>query len=428
MAEIVRMLALSPTMEQGRLVRWAKAVGEKVAEGELLAEIETDKATMDMESMAKGVILELLVAPGAMIPVNTPIAVIGQPGEDLAKAKADAAGGGVAAPSVAAVATPAAVAPAGAVSAGGEERQIVTPVARRIAQDHGLDLKAIEGSGPGGRIIKRDVEAALATKAAAPAKAPAPVASLLPSAAPAVAPSRSAVVMLEGSERVELTPMRRAIAARMTESWTSAPLFALKTEVDMDAAVALRDQLNAALAQAEAGYKLSFNDLVIKACALALQKVPAMNVAWGGDHVVQHKVAHIGVAVAIEGGLITPVVRDADRKGLGTIAQEVKALATRARDRKLKPEEFTGSTFSISNLGMYGVTSFQAVINPPEAGILAVGALVRKPVVNAAGALAVGHRMEVNLSCDHRSTDGAVGATFLAEVKRLLENPVLLTV
>jgi pyruvate dehydrogenase E2 component (dihydrolipoamide acetyltransferase) len=423
-------------MEQGRLVRWAKAVGEKVAEGELLAEIETDKATMDMESMAKGVILELLVAPGAMIPVNTAIAFIGQPGEDLTKAKAEAAGG--AAPSGAAPSgEPAGAGSAGAGSAavgsaggGGEERQIVTPVARRIAQDHGLDLKNVEGSGPGGRIIKRDVEAALAAKAAAPAKAPAPVASLLPSAPPppTVAPSRSAVVMLEGSQRVELTPMRRAIAARMTESWTSAPLFALKTEVDMDAAVALRDQLNAALAQAEAGYKLSFNDLVIKACALALQKVPAMNVAWGGDHVVQHKVAHIGVAVAIEGGLITPVVRDADRKGLGAIAQEVKALATRARDRKLKPEEFTGSTFSISNLGMYGVTSFQAVINPPEAGILAVGALVRKPVVNAAGALAVGHRMEVNLSCDHRSTDGAVGATFLAEVKRLLENPVLLTV
>lgn len=429
MAEIVRMLALSPTMEEGLLVSWSKQVGDPISQGDVIAEIETDKATMELESFFDGTVLQLLVTAGSNVAINTPIAIIGEKGEDIS---ALISGGSpspapASAPAAAAAPTTAAAAPAPAAAEG--ERRFVSPVARKIAQEHQLALGEIQGSGPRGRVIKRDVEAALAAsvsdaaaRAAAAAPAAAPVARVAPVAAPVE------VTHFEGSRRVELTPMRKTIARRMAESWVAAPMFTLTTEVDMDDAVRLRTSLNKALEAGGVDVKLSFNDLVIKASALALRAVPGMNVAWGGDHVVQHEVVHIGVAVALEGGLVTPVVRHADKMSLGAISEAVRGLAARAREKKLKPEDYQGSTFSVSNLGMFGVTKFQAIINPPEAGILAVGALVKKPVVTAEGALAVGHRMEITLSCDHRSTDGAQGAAWLAEVRRLLENPILLAV
>jgi pyruvate dehydrogenase E2 component (dihydrolipoamide acetyltransferase) len=449
------MLALSPTMEEGHLVTWTKQVGEEVSEGDVIAEIETDKATMEMESFFEGTLLEQLVPEGSNVPINAPIAIIGEEGEDISAIKAELDGG---APAEADDAGDDADADAGDADAGDADagddadadedtkadadqapaqgdgqRIFASPVARKMVKEHGLDLASIQGSGPRGRIVKRDVEEAIVAAEAAPAKAAAEAPAKADAKAGAKAGASISVddtppPMLEGSQRVELTPMRKTIARRMSSSWVSAPMFTLNTEVDMDAAVKLRASLNEALAQAEAGYKVSYNDLVIKACAVALNNVPGMNVAWGGDHIVQHQEVHIGMAVALDGGLITPVIRHADKLGLGAISQAARELAGKARDKKLKPEDYQGSTFSVSNLGMFGVTRFQAVINPPEAGILAVGALVKKPVVGKNGELTVGHRMDITLSCDHRSTDGAQGALYLAEVRRLLEHPVLLTV
>lgn len=435
MAEIVRMLALSPTMEEGHLVTWTKQVGDAVSEGDVIAEIETDKATMEMESFFEGTLLERLVPEGSNVPINTPIAIIGAQGEDISALKAEISGGGSPQAPQAAQEAPKEDAPAqeapqedAAPQAQGGERIFASPVARKMVKEHGLELSSIQGSGPRGRVVKRDVQEALASQAAkADAPAAAPVAAAAPAPA-ALSVDSTPPPMLEGSQRVELTPMRKTIAKRMSSSWVSAPMFTLNTEVDMDAAVQLRSSLNGALKDAEVGYKISYNDMVIKACAVALKAVPGMNVAWGGDHIVQHQEVHIGMAVALDGGLITPVIRHANQLGLGAISQAARDLATRARDKKLKPEDYQGSTFSVSNLGMFGVTRFQAVINPPEAGILAVGALVKKPVVGANGELTVGHRMDITLSCDHRSTDGAQGALYLAEVRRLLEHPVLLTV
>ena len=417
MAEIVRMLALSPTMEEGHLVSWSKAEGDTVEEGDVIAEVETDKAAMEMESFFDGTLLKILAPAGTAVKVGAAMAIIGARGEDIsALIQSSGSAGATAAPTsptpspaaapttAPAVAAPAA--PAAAPAAGTSGRQFSSPVARKMAAEHGLDIAVVTGSGPGGRVVKRDVEAAMA----APAPTPTPPQTGTPD-----------------GQRVNLTPMRKAIARRMTESWTSAPLFALQMEIDMGAAMTLRKQLNASLAAADAGLKISVNDMIIKACGLALREVPTMNVGWGGDHIVQFDGVHIGVAVAIDGGLITPVVRDADRLTLGTVTRTVRDLAARARDKKLAPEEYTGSTFSISNLGMYGIQRFQAVINPPEAGILAVGAVEQRPVVRD-GAIAVGTRMDVVLSVDHRSADGAVGSVFLQALKRLLENPVLLTV
>jgi pyruvate dehydrogenase E2 component (dihydrolipoamide acetyltransferase) len=423
MAEIVRMLALSPTMEEGHLVSWAKSEGDAVDEGDIIAEVETDKAAMDMESFFEGTLLKILAPAGSSLKVGTAMAIIGEPGEDISALLGDsalpaaeapapvaaAAPAPAATPAPATVATPApapVATPTAAPAAAGADRQFSSPVARKIAAEHGVDIAAVAGSGPAGRVVKRDVEAAVAAVTTAAA------------ATPAVA---------EGGERINLTPMRKAIARRMTESWTTAPLFALQMEIDMGPAMTLRKQLNTSLAAADAGLKISVNDMIIKACGLALREVPAMNVGWGGDHIVQFDGVHIGVAVAIDGGLITPVVRDADTLTLGAITRNVRDLAGRARKKKLKPHEYTGSTFSISNLGMYGISRFQAVLNPPEAGILAVGAVQQRPVVQD-GAIAVGMRMDVTLSVDHRSSDGAVGSVFLQALKRLLENPVLLTV
>ena len=415
MAEIVTMLALSPTMEEGQLVRWAKAEGDEVEEGEIIAEVETDKAAMEMESFFDGVVLKILVEAGNPVKVGAPIAIIGEAGEDISEVLSETAGGGAApapAPEASAAApsaTPATATPA-AATASTSGRVLASPVAKNMAREHGLDLSAIRGSGPNGRVIKRDVEAAMASGTTSRTQSAAV-------AAPASA----------GGTVVPLTQMRKTIAARMTSSWTSAPHFALTTEIDMGPAMALRKQINTDLAAADAGIKLSVNDFILKSCALALRQVPDMNVAWGGDHVIRHDEVHIGVAVAIDGGLITPVVRNADQKSLGTISQEVRDMAGRARVKKLMPHEYTGSTFSLSNLGMFGVTSFQAVLNPPEAGILAAGAVVKKPVVEG-DKIVPGLRMEVTLSCDHRSSDGAVGARFLQAVKLLLEHPSALLV
>lgn len=397
--------------------------GDRVEEGEVIAEVETDKARMEMESFFEGTVLKILVEAGNPVTVGAPMAIIGAPGEDISGVLAGLGGGGQAqAPAAApaeAEAAPAPQAPA-AEPQGDGDRLLASPVARRIAREHQVDLAAVEGSGPRGRIIKKDVEAALERRPAAAPAAPAPAPAAKPAqAAPAPAGAAGAAV--------PLTAIRRTIARRMTESWTSAPHFSLSTTIAMERAMALRADLNAQLKAAGSDVKLSVNDLVLKACALALRQVPGMNVAWGGDHIVQHDAVHIGVAVAMEGGLITPVVRDADVKTLGAIARDIRDLAARGREKRLAPEEYTGSTFSISNLGMFGITHFMAVLNPPEAGILAVGAVVDRPVVRD-GQVVAGQEMEVTLSCDHRSTDGALGAQLLQAIKRLLENPVLLTV
>jgi pyruvate dehydrogenase E2 component (dihydrolipoamide acetyltransferase) len=416
MAEIVTMLALSPTMEAGRLVQWSKAEGDTVEEGEIIAEIETDKATMDMESFFDGIVLKILVDAGQDVKVGTAMAVIGEEGEDISDLLAEAAAQSEAGPTPATDSVPESPA---VVSAAVEVapvepktehsgRVFSSPLARKIAQANNLDLRSVKGSGPRGRVVKQDVEAALSAGVGA-----------------AVARGSARRAISDASHRQELTPMRRTIAQRMTLSWTTAPHFALTTEIDMDKAVEMRSDLNSELLESDSGYKVSYNDFVVKACALALSRVPEMNVAWGGDHVVVHEGIHIGVAVALEGGLITPVIRHANVKSVGEIAQEVRELAGRARQKRLMPEEYSGSTFSVSNLGMFGITQFQAVLNPPEAGILAVGGVVQKPVVRD-GQLGVGHRMSVTLSCDHRSTDGALGASFLKEVRRLMERPLLL--
>ena len=426
MADVITMLALSPTMEEGTLVEWLKAEGDTVAEGELIAEIETDKATMEMESFHDGTILKLLVKKGDAIPVGAPLAIIGEAGEDISSVLEGLNGGGGAAkpaaeakteakekteeaPNETAKQTAAPKADAPPKREAGE-RIFASPLARKIADDRGLDLSQIDGSGPNGRIVKADVEDAQPRTAEARKDAPTP-------AAPAG----------EG-EKVALSQMRKTIAKRLTQVWVETPHFFLTIDIDMAAAMAERKRINDQLAAAEVDVKISVNDLIVKACAVALQRCPDVNVSFQGDHLLQYDGSHIGVAVAVDGGLITPTVFNAHQKSLSTIATEVRELAGRARDKKLKPEEYTGGTFSISNLGMYGIEHFTAIINPPQAAILACGAVKKEPVVNAHGELTVGTRMKVTMSCDHRAVDGATGSEFLIEVKKLLENPLLLLV
>jgi pyruvate dehydrogenase E2 component (dihydrolipoamide acetyltransferase) len=418
----VVLAKLSPTMEEGTIVKWGKQEGDAIKVGDVLAEIETDKANMEMEALGAGVLRKVLVPAGAKAPVGALIGVIADPGEDIAALLAEAA----AAPAPAAVpaptpAPPPAAAPAAPVArapipapapapvAASAGRLKSSPLARAIAAQKQVPLAAVSGSGPGGRIVKRDVEGYLA--APPPARAAAPTAPTRPSApVPSVTPGTS----------IPLSSMRKTIARRLSESAFTAPHFYVTVEIDMDAAVSLREQL----LRAEE-VKVSFNDLVVKACAKALTRFPTVNASWTGEAIQTHAEVHVGVAVSIPDGLITPVVRNADRKHVLEISAEVKDLATRAREKKLKPEEFMGSTFTISNLGMFDVTEFTAIINPPESCILAVGAVRKVPVVND-DQLAVGHRMKVTLSSDHRVVDGALAAQFLAEVRRLLENPVSL--
>jgi pyruvate dehydrogenase E2 component (dihydrolipoamide acetyltransferase) len=418
----VVLAKLSPTMEEGTIVKWTKQEGDAVKTGDVLAEIETDKANMEMEALGPGVLRKVLVPAGGKAPVGAIIGVIAEPGEDIAALLAEAAA--VAAPAAApAPAAPgatapapvpaplpvaAAPAPAPTVAPGGRVK--ASPLARAIAAQRNVPLASVAGSGPGGRIVKRDVEGYLASP-------PAPAFKPVPAGAPRPA---TPVPSVPPGTAIPLTSMRRTIAKRLAESMYTAPHFYVTVEIDMDAAVSLREQL----VRAE-DVKVSYNDLVLKACAKALTRFPTVNASWTGETIQTHAEVHLGVAVSLAEGLITPVVRNADRKHVVEISREVKDLAARAREKKLKPEEFMGSTFTISNLGMFDVTEFTAIINPPESCILAVGAVRKVPVVKN-DQLAVGHRMKVTLSSDHRVVDGALAAQFLAEVRRLLENPVSL--
>jgi pyruvate dehydrogenase E2 component (dihydrolipoamide acetyltransferase) len=449
----VVLAKLSPTMEEGTIVKWSKKEGDAIKVGDVLAEIETDKANMEMEALGAGVLRKILVPAGGKAPIGALIGVIADANEDIAATLAEASKAPAAAPQPApAAAAPAAPAaapapapaaapaaptprpaaqaapapapqaaapalaavPAPAAAPGGRVKS--SPLARAIAAQQNVPLALVAGSGPGGRIVKRDVEGYIASPRPAAAPAGAPV------GAPAAARPAVPVPSVPPGTTIPVSNIRRVIAKRLSESAFTAPHFYVTVEIDMDAAVSLREQL----IRAEE-IKLSYNDLVVKACAKALTRFPTVNASWTGETIQTHADVHVGIAVSIPDGLITPVVRNADRKHVVEIAQEIKDLAARARDRKLKPEEFTGSTFTISNLGMFDVTEFTAIINPPESCILAVGGVRKQPVVKN-DALAVGHRMKVTLSSDHRVVDGALAAQFLAEVRRLLESPVSLLV
>jgi len=421
MAVEILMPALSPTMEDGTLAKWLIKEGDTVKSGQIIAEIETDKATMEFEAVDEGVIGKLLVAEGTSgVKVNTPIAVLIEEGESAeampapkAPAPAPAPAPVAAAPVLAAVAASAPVAPRAEGA-----RIFASPLARRIAAEKGLNLASLSGSGPHGRIVKADVEGAVA--------APKPAAAPAAAAAPAPAPVSSASVakLYEGRAYTEvpLDGMRRVIAARLTEAKQTIPHFYLRREVRLDALLSFREELNRQLEKR--GVKLSVNDFIIKASALALQAVPAANAVWAGDRVLQMQASDVAVAVAIEGGLFTPVLQDADTKTLSQLSEQMKDLAKRARDRKLAPHEYQGGSFAISNLGMMGIDSFDAVINPPHGAILAVGAGVKKPVVLADGSIGVATMMSLTLSVDHRVIDGALGAELLAAIVSNLENPM----
>ena len=422
----ILMPALSPTMEEGTLAKWLVKEGDTVASGDLLAEIETDKATMEFEAVDEGVIGKILISEGTEgVKVNTAIAVLledGESADDIGPAPAAAeAPAADPAPASAekAESAPAKASPAPAAPKSGDGSRIfASPLARRIAGQKGLDLSAIKGSGPHGRIVKADVEkaeAAPAAKAAAPAAA----------AAAPTGPTADAVArMYEGREyeEVKLDGMRKIIAARLTEAKQTVPHFYLRRDIKLDALLEFRATLNGQLA--DRGVKLSVNDFIIKACALALQQVPDANAVWAGDRMLKLTPSDVAVAVAIEGGLFTPVLQDAHQKSLSALSAEMKDLATRARDRKLAPHEYQGGSFAISNLGMFGIDNFDAVINPPHGAILAVGAGVKKPVVGKDGELGVATVMSVTLSVDHRVIDGALGAQLLNAIVENLENPL----
>lgn len=426
MATEILMPALSPTMEEGTLAKWLVKEGDTVAAGDILAEIETDKATMEFEAVDEGVIGRILVAEGtAGVKVNTPIAILVEEGESAGEAAAKPATAAAPAPkaptpAAAPAATTAPVAPSAPASAG--VRVVASPLARRLARELGIEIAGLTGSGPHGRIVKADVEAASAApKTVTPMAQPAaPVAAALPAG-----PSANMMARLyEGREYEELTldGMRKTIAARLTEAKQTIPHFYLRREVQLDALMKFRGELNAGLETR--GVKLSVNDFIIKACAMALQDVPNANAVWAGDRIFRLKPSDVAVAVAIDGGLFTPVLKDAEKKTLSTLSNEMKDLAARARSRKLAPHEYQGGSFAISNLGMFGIDNFDAVINPPHGAILAVGAGVKKPVVKGDGSIGVATVMSMTLSVDHRVIDGALGAELLKAIVGYLENPV----
>jgi pyruvate dehydrogenase E2 component (dihydrolipoamide acetyltransferase) len=433
MATKIFMEALSPTMEEGRLVKWLKNEGDAVKSGDVLAEVETDKAVMELAARGEGVLRKRLVNEGEAVPVGTLVGVIGTKDEDISAliAGAPKSDGGskiedagtkaavaapAAAPVAATVAAPAATPPAQpatpptsippstiAVPANG--RTLSSPLAKRLADEKGLDLATVAGSGPGGRIIKRDIEAAVGSGSAAPK-------------ASSIVDPRSSIDF----EDVPLTLIRKTIARRLAESIGPIPTFYLTAEFDLTRAAEMRAQM-AAMGD---DYKVSFNDIILKATATALSQHPEVNAHWLGDHIRLHHRVHLGMAVATDDGLIVPVIFDADKKRMGEIAIESKMLAKKARERKLTPAEYTGSTFSVSNLGMMQIEQFTAIINPPECGILAIGAIEDKLIVAADGSSAVRKRLRVTMSCDHRAIDGAVGARFLQTLRRMIENPLML--
>lgn len=423
----ILMPALSPTMEEGTLAKWLVKEGDTVQSGDLLAEIETDKATMEFEAVDEGTIGKILVAAGTEgVKVNSPIAVLLAEGEsaddigDTGSAAQAAPPAAAPAPAEAATTVGKAASPAPAASERDGERLFASPLARRIAKQKGLDLSAIKGTGPHGRIVKRDVEQAEAQPKAAATEAKTAAPTAMPQG-----PSADAIARIYEDrpyEEIKLDGMRKTIAARLTEAKQTVPHFYLRRDIRLDPLMAFRAQLNGQLEGR--GVKLSVNDFIIKACANALQEVPAANAVWAGDRILQLAPSDVAVAVAIDGGLFTPVLKDAHQKSLSALSAEMKDLAARARDRKLAPHEYQGGSFAISNLGMFGIDNFDAVINPPHGAILAVGAGVKKPVVNAAGEIEVATVMSVTLSVDHRVIDGALGAELLQSIVNNLENPL----
>ncbi|HMV78533.1 MAG TPA: pyruvate dehydrogenase complex dihydrolipoamide acetyltransferase [Leptospiraceae bacterium] len=438
MAKIFEMNQLTPTMTEGTIAKWLKKVGDSIGPGEILAEVETDKAVMEMEAYEKAVILEIILQEGTKVKVGTPVAVIGKAGEDFAsvsadaKAKLAAALSAGSAPAAATEAAPAAgtppvrqqekpaevkVAPsepAKTVTAKPEtpkvkaERIIASPLAKSIALEKGVDIYKVDGTGPGGRITKTDVL------------------NYISGMVPAASSSKKGVPSAE-SKRIEISGMRKTIAVRLHDAKNNIPHFYLNLEFDAEPLVNLRTTLNSDLKsladkRKEEASSVSVNDFIVKACSVALQRVPEVNSSWRGDHILQHGRIDIGVAVSIDNGLITPYVRNADRLSLLEINAAVKELAGRARNRKLKPEEYMDGTFTISNLGMFGITHFSAIINEPEAALMAVGGLIEKPVVKK-GAIVPGKTITVTLSCDHRVVDGAVGARFMSEFRDIMEHP-----
>ena len=419
MATNILMPALSPTMTEGTLARWLKKEGDQVKAGEIIAEIETDKATMEVEAVDEGLLGKILVPGGtAGVKVNDVIAVLVEPGESVGAAPAAKPAPAPAAAPAAAPAPASVAAPVAQPAPSSGDRAVASPLAKRMAQQAGLDLSRIQGSGPNGRIVKADVEAALAKGPAPQAAAPAPAARM-----PA-APVNAAA--LGAHSAVPHSTMRKVIARRLSESKQNVPHFYVSMDIELDALLALRGQLNAASPKDGAGaFKLSVNDMVIKAAAVTLRRLPKVNATWTDDATILYDDVDISVAVSIPDGLITPIVRKADQKGLVAISSEMKDLAARAKSGKLKPEEFQGGGFSISNMGMYGVRDFAAIINPPQAGILAVSAGEQRPVVKD-GALAIATVMTCTLSVDHRIVDGALAAEWIAEFKRIVENPLSL--
>ena len=415
MAEIVYMPKLSDTMTEGVVAEWTKKVGDKVSSGEVLAEIETDKATMEFESFFDGVLLHIGVEKGKSAPVNSILAIIGQQGEDISALLAGApapapakeesvpapvASAPAAVPTPAPVSAPVAAAPAAVPASNTSGRVLASPLAKKMAQEKGIDIASVPGSGEAGRIVKRDVD------------------HYVPYTAPASAPMFSAPAGTESFEDETVSQMRKTIARRLAESKFTAPHFYLTLDIDMDNAIAARKSLNST-----EGVKVSFNDMVVKAVAMSLRQHPAVNSAWLGDVIRRNHHVHIGVAVAVEDGLLVPVVRFADTKGFQQIGNEVREYAKKAKDKKLQPSDWEGNTFTISNLGMFGIESFTAIINPPDSCILAVGGIKEVPVVKK-GQVVPGNVMKVTLSCDHRVVDGASGAAFLQTFKGYMENPV----
>ncbi|AUC97237.1 pyruvate dehydrogenase complex dihydrolipoamide acetyltransferase [Bradyrhizobium sp. SK17] len=446
----ILMPALSPTMEKGNLAKWLKKEGDKVKSGDVIAEIETDKATMEVEAVDEGTIAKIVVPEGTQdVPVNDVIAVLAGDGEDV-KAAANAGGGAAPAakpaeapkPAEAAKPAPAAApepkpaaapapqpAAAPAAQANGHARIFSSPLARRLAKEANIEIARITGTGPHGRVVARDVEEAKSGKGLkAPAAAPA-------AAGPSIAPSMSdkQILALYEPGSYEIVPhdgMRRTIAQRLTASVQNVPHFYLTIDCDIGKLLAAREEINASAPKDKEKkplYKISVNDFVIKAMAVALQKIPNCNVSWTEGGMLKHKHSDVGVAVAMPGGLITPIIRKAETKTLSTISNEMKDFAARARARKLKPEEYQGGTTAVSNLGMYGINHFTAVINPPHASILAVGTSEERPVVRG-GKIEIAQMMSVTLSCDHRAIDGALGAELIGAFKQLIENPVMMMV
>ncbi|HQU51876.1 MAG TPA: pyruvate dehydrogenase complex dihydrolipoamide acetyltransferase [Saprospiraceae bacterium] len=419
MAEVIRMPRMSDTMEEGVIVSWLKKEGEPVKTGDLLAEIETDKATMDFESLWEGTLLHIGAKEGEAIPIDGIIAVIGKKGEDFKAALAEA---GNAAPETSAPAdntssaepavsaasapnAPAKTAAPASTSDSDADRLKASPLAKAMAKESGIDIASIKGTGDQGRIVRRDVEAAIETGG---------------SEAPAV--SVAPVFGQESYEEVNISQMRKTIARRLAESKFSAPHFYLTIEISMGRASDARQRI-----LEMSGEKVSFNDMVVKACAMALRKHPAVNSSWMGDKIRRNHHIHVGVAVAVSEGLLVPVIRHTDLKSMTQINAEVKVLAAKAKDKKLQPDEMQGNTFTISNLGMFGIEEFTAIINPPDACILAIGAIIEKPIIQN-GQVVAGKIMKVTLSCDHRVVDGATGAQFLQTVKQYLEEPMMMLV